>query len=375
MHNRHRISNTGNLQKKGGSLPHFNNQGELQMQKKIIALAIAAAFAAPVAMAADGVTVYGALDGGFRSVTSNGVTSNTYNSNRWGIKSSEDLGDGMKANVTLEGDIVTGTGEGKADTGTKNELFSRTATVGLEGGFGAVDLGRSYTVAYKVNDAIDPFAHKFITITSANLASGYTLTATDPKTITRYDNNISYTGKFGDVTVLAERTMGAATTDAGAATAAGVMYASGPVNVGVSYTKTKSTGANVDQDATHMQIGAGFNFGDGSVKVGYSSQENKESDGAGTLTVGSSAKGTAIWLGANYNVSQKIGVTAAYYKGTFAVTGADDETSSNIVAALTYSLSKRTLAYVELDRQTSNAGGGAADVGSAGYSLGLSTKF
>ena len=38
------------------------------MQKKIIALAIAAAFAAPVAAMAD-VTMYGALDGGFRHQT------------------------------------------------------------------------------------------------------------------------------------------------------------------------------------------------------------------------------------------------------------------------------------------------------------------
>jgi len=371
------------LQDTGGSSPHFNNQGELQMQKKIIALAIAAAFAAPVAMAADGVTVYGALDGGFRSATNgysattntfSGVTSNTmgsgtYNSNRWGIKSSEDLGDGLKANVTLEGDVVTGTGA----SGTT--LFARTASVGLEGGFGAVDMGRTYSVAYKVNDAIDPFAHKFINITWANAASGADFTELSPTAnATRYDNNFSYTGKFGDVKVMAEHSMGATGDDRGSSTAAGVAYASGALNVGVSYSKLKPTGTNPKPDTTHMQLGAGFNFGDGSVKVGYANQVLAASGIAGPTDV--ETKGTMMWLGANYNLSSKVGLTAAYYRATTAVTGSPDGTGSNIVVAGTYSLSKRTLVYLEADKQTVNSGAaGAADVNSNGYSLGLSTTF
>jgi predicted porin len=137
------------------STPHFNNQGELQMQKKIIALAIAAAFAAPAAAMADA-TVYGVLDGGFRSVTTNGSTANTMgsgllNSNRFGIKASEDLGDGMKANVVLEGDITTGTGQDVPANGQANNLFSRQTTVGLSSDMGAIDMGHQFTTAFKVN--------------------------------------------------------------------------------------------------------------------------------------------------------------------------------------------------------------------------------
>jgi len=46
--------------------------------------------------------------------------SGTLNSNRFGIKASEDLGDGLKANVVLEGDIITGTGQNAAVTDPAN---------------------------------------------------------------------------------------------------------------------------------------------------------------------------------------------------------------------------------------------------------------
>ena len=76
------------------------------MQKKIIALAIAAAFAAPVTAMAD-VAVYGTIDGGLRhqtqeyanapTVTTDSFGSGTYNSNRWGIKASDDLAGDLSA--------------------------------------------------------------------------------------------------------------------------------------------------------------------------------------------------------------------------------------------------------------------------------------
>ena len=346
------------------------------MQKKIIALAIAAAFAAPVAAMAD-VTVYGVVDGNFRSATSAGQTQNTMNSynglnsNRWGVKSSEDLGDGMKANVVLEGDLFTATGENSSKGTGTGTLFSRQSTVGLEGGFGKVDLGRQYTVAFKLNTLIDPFAHQFIGTTSANVASGYTLSTGNP--ITRNNSDISYTGKFGDVTVMADKSMGGATDDSAATAAAGVSYVGGPITVVATYTKVKAAASPVPvtRDMTHMQAGAGFSFGDGSVKVGYAQQKNADSNAAGGTAVGSDVTTTNIWLGGDFNVSSKIGVKAAYYKTTFAATGANDVVTTNVVAAATYALSKKTALYVEADKQTNDA----TNVDSNGYTLGMNVAF
>jgi len=49
------------------------------MQKKIIALAIAAAFAAPAVALAD-VTMYGSMDGGFRHQTNDAASAGTTDS-------------------------------------------------------------------------------------------------------------------------------------------------------------------------------------------------------------------------------------------------------------------------------------------------------
>ena len=333
------------------------------MQKKIIALAIVAAFAAPVAMAdTANVNVYGSIDAGMRSDTVGGVTSNTFgsgtfNSNRFGFKGSEDLGDGMKATFTLEGGFNSGTGA----SGTN--LFDRTTTVGVAGGFGAVELGRQQTVAYKTIGTFDPFNYKFINIALAGNAS-----------TKRYDNDISYTGKFGDVTVMAEHNIPTTGDDSQAATAAGVTFASGPINFGLSYTATKAPVTNNNQDARHIAIGGGFNFGDGKVSIGYTKNEVKPTNAnvANTNTIA-----TNMWIGASYNVSTKIGVTAAYYKLTNTAsvtppTAAVDVTTARMMVAATYALSKRTNFYAEIDRTTIDT---SPSTDSNGYSLGLATTF
>ena len=352
------------------------------MQKKIIALAIAAAFAAPVAAMADA-TVYGVVDGGLRSITTNGTTSNVMssyyglNSSRFGIKSSEDLGDGLKANVVLEGDLFVATGQNSsAGTGALS-LFSRQSTVGLSGSWGAIDLGRQYTTAFKVNTVIDPFGHQFIGVTSANVASGFknSTTSTLPfgaAAITRNDSDIAYTGKFGDVTVMANKSVGVATSDSGATAAIGATYVSGPITVAGEYTKVKAgvSTALVTSDMTHWQLGAGFNFGDGSVKVGYADQKNADSSTTLGSLAGSDAEAKNVWIGGNYNLSSKVGVTAAYYRTTYAYTGSNDVVGTNVVAAVTYALSKKTALYVEADKQTLD---NASDT--TAYSLGMNVAF
>jgi len=101
------------------------------MKKNIIALAVAAAFAAPVAMA-DAPTIYGKLNLNVSSITDAGNGVNDVAS-RVGIKGSEDLGDGLKAIYKIEfGLDVEGSGG----------LSDRNQYLGLAGGFGTVLLGQ-----------------------------------------------------------------------------------------------------------------------------------------------------------------------------------------------------------------------------------------
>ena len=121
------------------------------MQKKIIVLAIAAALAAPSAFAET--TVYGKLSADFESVKStivalqmlaNSLSRISTNASRFGVKGSEDLGDGLKAiyqyevQMDLNGNAGNGLGNG-----------TRNSNVGLQGDFGTAFLG-IWDTPYKV---------------------------------------------------------------------------------------------------------------------------------------------------------------------------------------------------------------------------------
>jgi len=182
---------------------------------------------------------------------------------------------------------------------------------------GAIDLGHQYTTAFKVNTVIDPFGHQFIGITSANAASGVAVNSYTTKVgpITRNDNDVAYTGKFGGLTVFADRTIGggkaaatAATTDSGSTTAVGATYVQGPIIAAASYSKVKSNATNtaVSSDMTHYQVGAGFNFGAGKVMVGYADQKNADQSAIGCCFTWFRSWNKNIWIGGNFNVSDKV---------------------------------------------------------------------
>ena len=126
------------------------------MYKKI-ALAVSAALLAGSAMAAD-VTLYGVVDTGFSytntrskvSATigdvSAGFTTSTKEfsmdsgntaGSRWGLKGSEDLGNGYKVSFKLESGFSSDTGKGSDDG-----LFNRESSISVSGPFGAVYAGR-----------------------------------------------------------------------------------------------------------------------------------------------------------------------------------------------------------------------------------------
>jgi predicted porin len=77
------------------------------MKKQVIALAVSAAFAAPV-FAQNTVTLYGLIDEGFDYTNSVGgkslseLQSGYAQGSRWGLKGTEDLGGGLKAVFQLE---------------------------------------------------------------------------------------------------------------------------------------------------------------------------------------------------------------------------------------------------------------------------------
>ena len=355
------------------------------MQKKIIALAIAAAFATPVVAMAD-VTMYGSMDGGFRHQTNDAAATGTtdsmqmgqYNTARFGLKSVEDMGDGMKTNVVLETSYApTGIGSNTAMNPAANAaaqatmspgnnpfglLFDRQATMGLSGDWGSFDMGWNYTTSFKTIATYDPLGYKWLGQAGAKSSD------TSDRA-----GNLVYTGKFGDVSVTAEYDVNNSTKTTqptvGAARAVGVQYASGAINLGAAYTAAEAT-LGQDNAMTHVTVGGGYNFGDAKVSVGYAKKATK--------TAASDSTDTNMWFGGSFNVSSKVGVSAAYYSNATnsGATGAADGTKKIMIVGATYSLSKKTLMYVSLDKTTANTGAtNAQDVVTNGSTLGLSTTF
>lgn len=130
------------------------------MQKKIIALAIAAAMASPAAAMAE-VKVYGQVNMAYERVDTGSATTgagetaavrNKVSSNvsRLGFKGSEDLGNGLTGVFQMEGEV-------KTDDGTSN-LFTRNTFMGVAGGFGTVVMGNHDTMYKMSTRGMDVFA-------------------------------------------------------------------------------------------------------------------------------------------------------------------------------------------------------------------------
>lgn len=154
------------------------------MQKKLIALAVAAAFSAP---AFADTTVYGVVDATVAQISASGtqsdmlVFSGGLAASRLGVKSSEDLSNGMKASVVLEYSLDVANAAGKTDkfgapaaaVGNGSGIgAARQQMLALSGGFGTVAAGYLQTTGFDFSGKFDPTAGSLVTplgnITAAN---------------------------------------------------------------------------------------------------------------------------------------------------------------------------------------------------------------
>ena len=167
------------------------------MQKKLLALAIAGALAAPMAVQAQGsnVQIYGLLQPSIDFVDNGDESgaSMAENNSRLGFKGSEDLGNGLKAIFQLESavDLDDRTGAG---------WTRRDSWVGLAGSFGQVVAGTKFT-AYKAStDFADPFGD---TIGDYNNAFGVPAFDADGFN-DRFTNGVHYASpSFGGLVITA----------------------------------------------------------------------------------------------------------------------------------------------------------------------------
>lgn len=305
------------------------------MKKTYLACALFGAFAG-AASAQSSVRIYGSVDGGLRNLSNVDAAGNsrltvssngTYKSNRLGFEGVEDLGGGLNAHFNLESRFKLGTGE------QVGVLFNAASYVGIGGAWGAVDVGRQFTIAFKTILPYDPFGLKYTGIAhSINATLGVD------------DNNaVQYNGTFGPVTARAVYGAGeqAGSTGKGSTTGAALSYAQGPVNVGGAYTQKQSV---TGLDTRHYTVGAAYQFLPFRLTAGYADQKDQVLAGRDTET-------QYLWAGLQYNVSALTQVIGAYYqtRKTQAVAIRDGK-KDLFMLGVTYNLSKRTNLYAEIDR-------------------------
>ncbi|MFY3140240.1 porin [Achromobacter xylosoxidans] len=245
------------------------------MKKTLLAAALLAGFAG-VAQAETSVTLYGIIDTGigYNKISGAGdlngsrigMINGVQNGSRWGLRGSEDLGDGLRAVFQLESGFNSGNGNSAQD----GRLFGRQATVGLASdSWGQLDFGRQTNIASKYFGSIDPFGAGF---NVANIGTGMSAANT-----ARYDNMVmyqtpSFSGfQFGvgysfsaDDRNSDARRSGFRTADNVRAITTGLRYVNGPLNVALSYDQLKASNKQfqeeVDATPRSYMIGGSYDF-------------------------------------------------------------------------------------------------------------------
>jgi predicted porin len=125
------------------------------MKKSLLALAVLGAFAGAAQAADSNVTIYGALDIGLTKSTGSTLAENNGDNNKLGFKGSEDLGNGLSA--IFQAEIRFDSDTGKTEGGGTRPLFQGRSTVGFQGGFGKIRLGRDLTAKQNSAGDFDPW--------------------------------------------------------------------------------------------------------------------------------------------------------------------------------------------------------------------------
>jgi len=368
------------------------------MNKKLMAVAVAGALAAPAAAfaQASSVQIYGRANLGIDTWSATGATAGSasdlksrtriYDSgSRIGVRGTEDLGGGLKALFVIEsganidtGNALTQSGAANASAGT---LASRDSYVGLEGGFGRVSFGRqsifwvmgpnAQTGANYINNEIGWFNGASMGRVALGIARQSNVLAYNSPTWSGFNFTASYQPN-------SEAATAGAPTD-GKVWGVTLRY-NGPIGVQYDHavredqSPTTVTATTNRQKASADKISVGWPYMPGArVAVVFNRTQLDDTPAvAGFSTLHDDIK-QSYW-GVNWeHTIGNIQLFAMWSKLQKASgcsgTGCDDTDSTGVTVAARYNFSKRTATYVSYIKH-SNGANQTADVTGGGYSAG-----
>jgi predicted porin len=307
------------------------------MKKHLIAVAALSAMSGAV-FAQSSVTLYGALDvsvaygknvSGSKSATY--VNDSAIQSSLWGLKGTEDLGGGLKANFNLQGDVAM-------DTGAANtEFFRREANVSLvSADMGELRIGRTLSPAYVNSQGGVILPGNSIGVSSA-VALGYSQDIFTKNAVTYYSPSmagVKATVQYG----MGERADGTKSANANRKAAASVVYTDGGLRAGVGAEEVLGN----DAKTTRRYYNANAQYALGDLKFGGGLYwVHKGASSGSTVDATYVAQGVpsshGFMLSAGYQVDQGLIVGATYVDNSL------DSSLLNFTAR--QALSKRTVLY------------------------------
>ncbi len=344
----------------------------MKFKTACLAASLAAAGLATTGMAhaQSSVTLYGIVDvsmeaynnaptsdGGSGTVT--GMRSGGLSGSRWGVRGSEDLGNGMKAIFQLESGFNVGNGKPADST----RLFNRTAMAGVSSEWGQLTFGRQYTSGFTMMAPYVPGAY------------GSQYEPTTRMLPSRADNAAVYSHKFGGLNVGAYY---AFTNQADQINYDASTTGSWGGALGYSFGNTFRIMAAYDQvhentapgsvtplgKGENAFIGGRWDAGKFKMMGGYRYRSGKDSG-----VNGRDLSSDMYVIGAGYQIAPTTGVMITYHREEFrnapaGYLGTTDDTWQQVALLASYGLSKRTNVYFA----AAYAKDGAVNLGYAGDS-------
>lgn len=266
---------------------------------------------------------------------------------RFGLKGSEDLGNGLKAIFTLENGYNLNNGT----LGQSGRMFGRKAFVGLSTPWGQLTLGRHQNLMYEL-------MYKYDALT---LNPSYSAQSMDGQLVGRVDNAVRYSLQLPGVRFAALYSTGfdstivnganvAGATKVGREISAAILIDRGAASVGLTFDQIQGTSIatqSVTQNRT--LLGASYDFGQVKAFAGYRWLNVKNS-----TTLQSSS---LYWGGLTYQATPALQFAASVYHTQYHNPHGGPTMG---IALIDYSLSKQTDVYIEgayvSNRSYSNVG-------------------
>jgi predicted porin len=337
------------------------------MQKKIIALAVAAAFSAP---AFADVAFYGIVDAAVANVSADGqksdllAVSGGLSGSRIGAKVTEGLDNGMTAVAVLEYALDTEVSTGLTGATARQQMLA------VAGDFGTIATGYLQTTAYDFNAKFDPtYGSAVSPIQSVNKGGGFLLDGAaraqravayiSPKiggTMTFAVNYATALAGLGNLTKASAATTGLKTT----AFLVSGTFDQGPLTAGAVYTKLNNDNTG-GASPSEFAFGVAYDLGMAKVMGTYASH----STGAAT-----SVTNTMFSLSGVMPMGG--GALAATYSSNSMNTA--NTNGKGFMVGYLHNLSKSTTAYVAFENMKNGSATSAYSVFNNGVAAGFTAN-